>query len=79
MNDSLNNNSINNSQTDFICCPNCLESSSPESSIIKFNKNNPSEFDLIICKKCSFEFCFIICIFCQKKNLYENACRMSKI
>ena len=67
MHNSLNNNSLNISQSDNIQCPKCYESSSLENSIIKFNRNNPAEFDRIICKKCSFEFCYIVCVFCQKK------------
>ena len=67
MSDSMNNSSLNSSHSDNIVCPKCSESSSFENSIIKFNKNNPAEFDRIICKKCSFEFCYIICVFCQKK------------
>ena len=61
--------STNKNFLDNITCPKCSESSIPEKSISKFSKNNPDEFEKIICKKCSFEFCFIICIYCQK-NIY---------
>ena len=66
MNNS-NNNTLNNPDKDTIICPNCYESSLSENSIIKFNKNNPPEFEKIICRKCSVEFCYISCIFCCKK------------
>ena len=62
-----NNNSLNNLSKDEIVCPKCSESCETKNSIIKFNINNPSEFEKIICKKCSFEFCYILCEFCANK------------
>ena len=61
------NNSISNLSKDEIICPKCSESCETKNSIFKFNINNPNEFEKIICKKCSFEFCFILCEFCTKK------------
>ena len=60
-------NTLNNSDKDIIICPKCSESSLTKNSILNFNKNNPDEFEKIICKKCYFEFCYISCVFCQKK------------
>ena len=58
---------IDISSKNKIKCPNCSERSNMENSLIKFNKNNPVEFDSIICKNCNFEFCYVFCVFCQKK------------
>ena len=58
---------INNISTEKLKCPNCSESNETNNSNINFNINNPSEFDKIICKSCSFEFCFIICEYCSRR------------
>ena len=60
-------NTLNNSDKDIIICPKCSECSPAKNSILNFNKNNPDEFEKIICKKCYFEFCYISCVFCKKK------------
>ena len=60
-------NQINNISNEKLQCPKCSESSEINNSIINFSINNPSEFDRIICKNCSFEFCYILCEFCQKR------------
>ena len=64
---NLINTSLETQKKDKIVCPGCSDSCPMENSIIKFNQNNPSEFDRIICKKCSYEFCYINCVFCQNK------------
>lgn len=64
---NLINTSLETQKKDIIVCPGCSDSCPMENSIIKFNQNNPSEFDRIICKKCSYEFCYINCVFCQNK------------
>ena len=57
----------NISSNDKLVCPNCYISNEMNSAIINFNRNNPVEFEKIKCKKCSFEFCYILCAFCNKK------------
>ena len=64
---NLINTSLETQKKDKIVCPGCSDSCPMENSIIKFNQNNLSEFDRIICKKCSYEFCYINCVFCQNK------------
>jgi hypothetical protein len=61
----------NISSNEKIICPNCPASSEMNKAIINFNKNNPLEFEKIKCKKCNFEFCYIICEFCHNK-IYMN-------
>ena len=67
METNINLSSIDISNQDKLECPDCAEYCTMKNSLIKFNKNNPVEFESIICKKCSFEFCYILCVFCQKK------------
>ena len=52
---------------DKLVCPKCSSSNDMNNAIINFNKNNPLEFEKIKCKKCAFEFCYILCKFCNKK------------
>lgn len=59
--------SFNNLSTDKLMCPKCSATSEINNAYINFNINNPLEFDKIICKKCSFEFCYILCEFCNKR------------
>ena len=66
METNINLSSIDISNQDKLECPDCAEYCTMKNSLIKFNKNNPVEFESIICKKCSFEFCYILCVFCQK-------------
>ena len=67
MKTNINSSEIDLSNQDKLVCPSCSERCNMEKSFIKFNKNNPAEFDTIICKTCSFEFCYIYCAFCIKK------------
>lgn len=60
-------NTINNN----IICPQCMDPLSKTNNInnISFVKenNNPGEFIKLKCQKCSIEFCYVLCIFCDKK------------
>ena len=67
MENRLINSSLDTPNTNKLTCPKCSESCPLEKSIIKFSQNKPSEFDRIVCKNCSYEFCFINCVFCQNK------------
>ena len=62
-----NFNSINNTSNNQLICPKCYKSTKFNNSIANFNINNPSEFEKIICGKCNFEFCYILCAYCNQK------------
>lgn len=66
--------SINNinSKKNNIFCPQCKHDLSKENLInndLRFNEknNNQDEFIKLKCQKCSIEFCYILCIYCDKK------------
>ena len=67
MNNNTLCNSLDISFKEELTCPKCSITSDMKNSINKFNTNNPNEFDRIVCRKCSLEFCYILCIFCEKK------------
>ena len=67
MNNNTLCNSLDISLKEELTCPKCSITSDMKNSINKFNTNNPSEFERIVCRKCSLEFCYILCIFCEKK------------
>ena len=60
-----------NSKNCNIFCPRCMYPLYKTNNINNFtnNKSNiiPEEFIRLKCEKCSIEFCYILCIFCEKK------------
>ena len=67
MKGNINLSILDISSKDKIICPKCSVNNPIQNCIIKVNGNNPDEFEKIICKKCSLEFCFILCLFCERK------------
>ena len=55
MKTNINSSAIDLSNQDKLVCPKCSERCNMEKSFIKFNKNNPDEFESIICQNCSFQ------------------------
>ena len=67
MKENINLSLLDISSKDKIICPKCSVNNPIQNCIININGNNPDEFEKIICKKCSLEFCFILCLFCERK------------
>ena len=67
MKENINLSLLDISSKDKIICPKCSVNNPIQNCIININGNNPDEFKKIICKKCSLEFCFILCLFCETK------------
>ena len=67
MKENINLSSLDISSKDIIICPKCSVNNPIQNCITQINGNNPDEFEKIICKKCNLEFCFILCLFCDRK------------
>ena len=66
----VNNESFDFNLNDNILCPKC---SSPLNTRYNINKNLminiTKEFIKLNCVKCNIDFCYILCIYCNKKYI----------